>query len=172
MWAFGLGWGMICLGCIAIVPIEEEPSSTPARQSSSLPQEAPSAPSEPGSVRQEPGPTPSIKAEPEHKKAFYVHIVKWGGETISIIAAWYTGDHQNWKAIAQANPQIDLKLIHEGDKILIPERLLRTREPLPKEFINRFYSKFKKEKPLPETEDTRAQEEEPKPFGPRKYPAK
>jgi len=146
MWlgAFGPALGMICLSCISIVPIEEEPSSPPS----------------------------SIKAEPEHKKAFYVHTVKWGGETVSIIAAWYTGDHQNWKALAQANPQIDPNLIREGDKILIPEGLLRTREPLPKEFVERFYLESTNGRPAPRAEDTWAQEQEPKLFGPKKYPAK
>jgi len=102
----------------------------------------------------------------------YIHTVKWIGETVSIIAAWYTGDHQNWKALAQANPQIDPNLIHEGDKVIIPERLLQKREPLPKEFVDRFYSESKKEKGWPKAKDNQTPEEEPKLFGPRKYPAK
>jgi hypothetical protein len=163
MWACGLALGMICFGCIiGIVPVEEEPSPTPPRMESSsdVPQE----------LRQEPEPTPPIKAEPEpeQKKALYVHTVKWSGETVSIIAAWYTGDQQNWKALAQANLQINPLQICEGDKILIPDHLLKTREPLPREFIKRFYSKSQKEKSRPKAEDTQAQEEEPKLFGPKK----
>jgi hypothetical protein len=98
--------------------------------------------------------------------------VKWSGETLSIVAAWYTRDQQNWKALAQANPQINPRQICEGDKILIPDHLLKTREPLPGEFVKRFYSKSQKEKSGPKTEDTQVREEEPKLFGPKKYPAK
>jgi len=156
MWAGGLALGMICLGCIAIVPVEEETLPTPPPMKSS------------SDVREEPGPTAPIKAEPAQKKALYVHTVKWSGETVSIIAAWYTGDQQNWKALTQANPQINLMQICEGDKIQIPDHLLKTREPLPREFVKRFYSKSRKEKSRPRAEDIQVQEEEPKLFGPKK----
>ena len=34
---------------------------------------------------------------------YFEHRVKWSGETLSLIAKWYTGSYGNWKAIAQAN---------------------------------------------------------------------
>ena len=72
MWAFGLAWGMFCLGCIAIVPIEEEPSLTPPRlKSSSYVSHE---------LRQESEPAPPIHAGPQQKKTGYVHTVKWSGE--------------------------------------------------------------------------------------------
>jgi len=90
-----------------------------------------------------------------------MHTIKWSGETLSIIALWYTGDQSNWKTIAQSNPDINPNRIFGGHEILIPERLMKTHDPLPKEYVDRFYARAKKEKP-------KAQEEEPKLFGPRK----
>ena len=89
---------------------------------------------------------------------------------LSIIAAWYTKEPENWKAIAKANPGINPDLIHEGDRILIPASLMKTREPMPREFVERSYSKPRKEKARPRALPARAQEEEPKLFGPKKYP--
>jgi hypothetical protein len=94
--------------------------------------------------------------------------VRYRGETISIIAAWYTGDGENWKALAQANPQINPTLIFEGNEILIPERLLKTREAMPPKFVNRFYSKSMKEKGRPKSPPAQSREEEVKFFGPQK----
>ena len=86
---------------------------------------------------------------------------------MSIIAGWYTGDIENWKALAQANPHMNPNRIFVGNKILIPENLLKTREPMPKEFVDSFYSKPKKEKPSPKPGPPEKKEEEPKLFGPR-----
>lgn len=204
MWAFGLTLGMICSGCIAIVPADEDrPPTPPPMKSSSeeLSRTAPSVksssekrsptppPIKSSSEERSPAPPPiesssqirheakaspptKVKPEPEPKKALYFHTVKWSGETVSIISAWYTGDQQNWKALTQANPQLNPLQICEGNKILIPDHLLKTREPLPREFVRRFYSKPKKEKSLPKTEEPLVQDEEPKLFGPKKYPAK
>ncbi|HBN26306.1 MAG TPA: hypothetical protein DD405_02425 [Desulfobacteraceae bacterium] len=36
-----------------------------------------------------------------YKNAHFIHSVKWPGETIKIIAKWYTGDITNWKSIAE-----------------------------------------------------------------------
>jgi len=90
-----------------------------------------------------------------------MHTVKWSGETLSIMALWYTGDQSNWKTIAQTNPGLNPNRIFGGHEILIPERLMKTHDPLPKEYVDRFYARAKKEKP-------KAEEEEPKLFGPKK----
>ena len=165
-WAFGLAWGMICSGCIAIVPIQEEPSPSPTpprgKSYSIIRQE----------LRQEPEPGRPIHAEPELQKGLYVHTVKWNDETGFAIAAWYTGDQENWKTLAGANPQINPIQVCEGDKILIPDHLLKTREPLPREFVKRFPSKPNKEKSWSKAQDNRLPEEEPTLFGPKKYPRK
>ncbi len=91
---------------------------------------------------------------------------------MSIIAGWYTGNIMNWKALAQANPNINPSRIFEGDRILIPESLLKTREPMPKEFVDSFYSKSKKEMPGAKPVPPQAEEEEPKLFGPKENPKK
>jgi hypothetical protein len=176
MWVIGLILGIICSGCIAIVPAGEDrpPTSPPLKSSSEKRSPTPSPMESSSYVRQEAKAAPPTKVEPqpEPKRALYLHTVKWSGETVSIISAWYTGDQQNWRALMQANPQLNPLQICEGNKILIPDHLLKTREPLPREFVRRFYSKPKKEKTLPKTEEPQVQDEEPKLFGPRKYPAK
>jgi hypothetical protein len=59
-----------------------------------------------------------------------------------------------------------------GNKILIPEDLLKTREPMPKEFVDSFY-KPKKEKVQPtKPGPSSAEEGEPKLFGPKGPPQK
>jgi hypothetical protein len=73
----------------------------------------------------------STLAEPR----FYVHKIRWSGETLSHIARWYTGSAKNWKAIVEVNPGINYKKILIGDKVLIPEELLKTRQPMPRAFL-------------------------------------
>lgn len=101
---------------------------------------------------------------------FYPHMVKYSGETLSVIALWYTGSHGNWKEIAQANPDLNPNRIFPGDEILIPESLLRTRDPLSKEFVDRINTKAKKEKPKGDAQakPVQTRQEEPKLFGPKK----
>ena len=61
----------------------------------------------------------------------FAHKVRWQHETLFSIALWYTGSGQNWKRLAQANPNIKPKRLHIGDTILIPEELLKTRRRMP-----------------------------------------
>jgi hypothetical protein len=69
------------------------------------------------------------------KSAYYYHRVKYSGETLSIIAKWYTGDADNWQALTKANPKLDPKRINVGDKIRIPRKLLTTRRPMTRSFV-------------------------------------
>jgi hypothetical protein len=66
---------------------------------------------------------------------FYAHVVRWQNETLSFIADWYTASWQNWEALAKANPEIDPNRIEIGDEIRIPETLLKTRKPMPSDFL-------------------------------------
>ncbi len=84
-------------------------------------------------------------ALPQEEISCFVHIVMWPGETVSIIAAWYTGDGNNWKELAEVNPGMDPGLIYEGNRILVPENLMTTRDPMTKEFVDSFYPKAKAE---------------------------
>jgi nucleoid-associated protein YgaU len=62
---------------------------------------------------------------------YYEHRVRWEGETLSLIAKWYTGDPDNWRALAKFNPKLNPNRIKVGDRICVPKSLLQTREPLP-----------------------------------------
>jgi hypothetical protein len=66
---------------------------------------------------------------------YFKHRVKWPGETLSLIARWYTGSYGNWKTIAQANPGLDPNRIAVGDTINIPPKMMKTKEPLPRKVV-------------------------------------
>lgn len=69
------------------------------------------------------------------RPAYYYHRVRYSGETLAIIAKWYTGDADNWQALTKANPKLDPKRINVGDKIRIPRKLLNTRRPMTRSFV-------------------------------------
>jgi hypothetical protein len=75
---------------------------------------------------------PSTTPEPR----FYIHRVRWQGETLSIIAKWYTGSWKNWMALSNVNPTLDLNRIVIGTNILIPEDLLKSHKPMPFSFLS------------------------------------
>lgn len=64
-----------------------------------------------------------------------VHEIRFSGETLAIIADWYTGDLNNWRAVSAANPEKDLKSLDIGDKVSIPARLLEKFSPMPQSHI-------------------------------------
>ena len=83
--------------------------------------------------------------EPVDKnKAPVVHEVQWKSETLSIIAKWYTGESKNWEFLADANPNINPDSISIGNKIFIPSDLVKTRDPMTKQFVTTYYQKPKK----------------------------
>jgi hypothetical protein len=187
----GLSLAMLCFGCAVAPPKPEEPApgsrvespvvqeETPAPASIPAPAPSPKTqpiPEKPAFAVQEPPPSPPSPPPPPPVKetkpqpALYLHTVKYRGETLSIIALWYTGNHDSWKKIAQGNPDLDPNRIFPGDEILIPEGMLKTHDPLPKEFVDRIYSKASKEKGQPKvrTQAIETQKEELKLFGPRK----
>lgn len=64
----------------------------------------------------------------------YLHQVQRRGETLILIAKWYTGSGNNWRAIARANPELEPRRIVLGQRIRIPDRLLRTRKMMPADY--------------------------------------
>lgn len=78
---------------------------------------------------------PAPPPAPDHLQ----HTVTFPGETLGLIASWYTGASTNWRELKDFNAEIDLKRIRTGDRITIPERLLVRREPMPKSFVRSFY---------------------------------
>jgi len=85
-----------------------------------------------------PKPAGARKPTAPNKPSFFVHTVKWPRETLSIIAKWYTGNFDNWKALGEANPNIVPHRIYVNDKVLIPENLLRTRNSMPRSFVDKY----------------------------------
>ena len=62
-------------------------------------------------------------------QAYYEHVVKYPGETLGVLAKWYTGSTANWSIIAQENPQVDPRRIRSGMLIRIPRRLMIREKP-------------------------------------------
>jgi len=108
----------------------------------------------------------------EPQKTHFVHTVQYPGETLIIISEWYTGDANNWEILANANPQIDYTKIVEGNKIFIPENLLKTREPLTEKFIDTYLKKDEpkeeqKKEPSSKTETPPKKKDKFDLFGPK-----
>ncbi len=82
----------------------------------------------------------------KQKKAPVVHRVQYPKETLSIIAEWYTGNALNLESLENANPNINPDHLFPGNEIFVPEHLVKTREPMPEEFISKFYQKPEKNK--------------------------
>lgn len=171
--AFLLVWA--CTGCaslkkeIAAVLGLEAKDTTSAETEPLAPVEA--TPAAPGETQV--APPNEIKAEPPRKPAYYIHTIKWHGESLSIIAKWYTGNLKNWEALAQANPNLTPSRLFIGNRIRIPEKLLKTREPMPQQFVASFYTKPKRKSLPPKTTPPPpSEEEEEKLFGPKHYPKK
>lgn len=95
---------------------------------------------------------------------YFEHKVLWPGETISVIAKWYTGSVKNWKALANANPKLNPKQITIGDSIFIPETLLTSRKPMPLSFLTS--QNHTKNKPSYPSNQTSMNSDSPKLFGP------
>ena len=147
---------LLCMGCTSLSEIFGKKKAAETEPTASV-GEKPATPQE-----------TQPKVAPE-EKTYYVHTVKWQGESLSIISAWYTGKIENWKVLASANPNLDPNRIFPGDKISIPEDLLKTRKPMPEGFVSGFLPKPKEETSPPES-SPQPREEEPKLFKPKGLP--
>lgn len=91
---------------------------------------------------------------------YILHTVSYSGETLFRIAAWYTGDAENWREIRQFNDGLDPARLKIGSRIKVPLYLnLKTREPMERREKPRLRKK-------PRTEEQR-EEEEMEPVGPK-----
>jgi hypothetical protein len=72
-----------------------------------------------------------------HQNNYFEHRVKWPGESLSLIAKWYTGSYGNWKAIAQVNPGLNPNRIAVGDIINISPEMMKTKKPLPRKVASK-----------------------------------
>lgn len=113
---------LLSFGCSIFQPAEQEkvPPET------SVPPATKQALDSPQDVR--PLPPPEVK--------YLNHKIKWPGENLGLIAHWYTGSAKNWTRLVEANPGIEPRRIKIGDSILIPADLLKTRQPMPIEFLS------------------------------------
>ncbi len=66
---------------------------------------------------------------------YFLHSVKYPGETLAIIAEWYTGNSNNWKILANENPNLNPNLIKIGEFIKIPRDMVIKFDPLPKSAV-------------------------------------
>ncbi|CAB1056110.1 hypothetical protein D1BOALGB6SA_844 [Olavius sp. associated proteobacterium Delta 1] len=78
----------------------------------------------------------------EYRRDYYKHTVRWTGESLSLIATWYTGTSKNWRKLAKANPRLNPNRIKSGDVIVIPPALLKTRAPLPQKIAAKYTSHY------------------------------
>ncbi len=172
-WACRLVGIIFCISCAAKAPVPEPATPPPApRERAHAPKQVSPTPAPtPERVSPEPAPVPTppakIDVKAPVKKTYFTHTIRFSGETVSIIAGWYTGDIENWKVLAEANPQIDPKRVFVGNKILIPEDMLKTRELMPKEFVDGFYKPKKGKVPATKPKPSPADEKEPELFGPK-----
>jgi hypothetical protein len=123
-------------------PVRSESESPPVQSES----EGPSAQSETEGVpaQLEPDDAParleSVDAPEEVAEVVeplgFVHTVRWPGESLSLIALWYTGSSANWVGLAKANPKLKPNLIRIGDEIVIPQGLMKNEAPMPRGFLS------------------------------------
>lgn len=87
------------------------------------------------------GPRASTKGDPvtgharEEAIEYLEHRVRVPGETLSLVAEWYTGSADNWMILAEHNPALDPRKIELGDAILVPELMLIRRDPPTESFV-------------------------------------
>jgi len=150
---------LLCLGCSSL-------SEMFGKKKADKPEPTTSVGGKPSSPQE-------MQPELAPKETTYsVHTVQWRGESLSIIAAWYTGTIQNWETLASANPQLNPDRIFPGDKISIPEEMLKTRKPMPEEFVASFLPKAKEETLPEQSAPPPGDEEELMLYGPKGLPQK
>jgi hypothetical protein len=87
----------------------------------------------------------SSRKEDRHgNKAYFIHTSRWSGETMAYVAEWYTGNPKNRYKLADLNPKVNPKKIAVGSEIFIPVGLLKTREPLPRNFSGQYRKHYYK----------------------------
>jgi LysM domain len=102
-------------------------------------------------------------------RAYFVHRVRFRGETLARIARWYTGTYDSWREIALANegltsPNTQLKI---GREVKIPSELVVHETPFPEP--RRSAPQVKQapaEAPSHEATETQEQQEETAPLPP------
>jgi len=144
-------------------PAASQSAPAAQQQQANVPQGSSTAVQSTGTTQGMTKPGPAAVQGPEQ---YFVHQVKWPNESLSIIAKWYTGSLMNWKALAKANPDMKPTVVHKGDRIRIPVNMLKTRDPMPEEFVDELIQNLKKKSSVQGAQEEK-QEEEPALFGPK-----
>ncbi len=107
--------------------VEEEPAPEPAvTEESEITEE----------TFVEPPVLEEVEEDPEETEPTeFIHTVQWPGETLSLIAKWYTGKVGLWQTLAKANPGLNPNRIFIGDQIRIPMDLMIKDKPMPKSVV-------------------------------------
>lgn len=105
----------------------------------------------------------------EAREDVYVHTVEWPGETLPMIAQWYTGNKDNGKILAKTNPGIASEHLAVGDQVLIPLELVKNNKSMPREFLSTFSAKERvgPKKSSPKAKPAVEKKEEFQPYGPK-----
>lgn len=69
------------------------------------------------------------------KNTLFAHQIRYSGESLSVIAKWYTGKIANWKVLQRSNPDINAHHMSIGDTVYIPHKLMKRQDPLPQRFV-------------------------------------
>ena len=152
---------ILCMGCVPKKKVDPVPVEAPPPVEQV--EEKPLPVVEEKVIKEEVPPPPPPPQD-------VVHMIQWSGETLSIIAKWYTGKAKNWRAIAEANPSINPNVLGMKTQILIPADMVVNRDPMPKEYLKRFYKKKLKKKPAPKPAPVdKPAEEDVELFGPKPF---
>ena len=65
----------------------------------------------------------------------FQHVVQ-PGETLGMIADWYTGKSSNWKQIVDVNPGLRPERMRVGQIVLIPRSILIKDTPIPRGYVS------------------------------------
>lgn len=91
--------------------------------------------SPPNSAKRERNSVPRLAKITVLKNGGLVHSVTFPGESLSVIAAWYTGATSNTTLIAKANKITKDKVVKIGQSVTIPSKLVKNRKPLSQAFL-------------------------------------
>ncbi len=82
------------------------------------------------------------------------HTIR-AGESLSRIAAWYTGGIDNWRRIANANPDLNPDLLQPGQRVRIPAEIIATQATMPVDYRLEIERDTKAGKPAAEAQRER-----------------
>lgn len=80
-------------------------------------------------------PEPVVEVVEVQAEPYLFHTIQHSGETLGLIASWYTGKSANWTAIQDANPKLKPHALKLGTVVRIPAPLLTRYDSLPESVV-------------------------------------